>query len=57
VVVHVGGWDLPATARPIVDPDARAKVFDTPETRWYSSQAERQHLIEQAPMIEILFDP
>jgi deazaflavin-dependent oxidoreductase (nitroreductase family) len=56
VVIHVAGWDLPATARPIRDPEIRAGVFDFPSTRWYSTQAQRQRLIDEAPMIEIVFE-
>lgn len=55
VIVHVADRDLPATAHPIPDPVLRAEVFDAPRTRWYSSQTQRQHLIDKAPMIEIVF--
>lgn len=57
VIVHVNGDDYPATALPIVDRALRATVFDHPDTRWYTSQSERSHLIETAPMIEIHFLP
>lgn len=56
VTVHVAGSDLPARAVPIQDPAARAAVFDAPDTRWYSTQAQRQHLIDEAPMVEIMLD-
>jgi len=55
VIAHVAGWDLPATAHPVRDPLLRGEVFDTPSTRWYSSPAQRQRLIDEAPMIEIRF--
>ncbi|MGH8951297.1 MAG: nitroreductase family deazaflavin-dependent oxidoreductase [Acidimicrobiia bacterium] len=54
VTVHVAGQDLPARAVPIHDPTARASVFDAPTTSWYSSQSQRQRLIDEAPMVEIV---
>jgi deazaflavin-dependent oxidoreductase (nitroreductase family) len=53
VIVHVAGRDLAATAHPVGDPVLRAEVFDAPRTRWYSSQTQRQRLIDEAPMIEV----
>lgn len=53
VMIHVAGWDLPALAHPIRDPEIRGAVFDTPSTRWYTTQAQRQRLVDEAPMIEI----
>lgn len=55
VTVHVGGHDISARAHPINDPETRATVFDSPHTRWYSTQTQRQRLIDHAPMIEIVF--
>jgi len=55
VIVHVAGAELPARARPVTDPGARAAVFDNPDAGWYSSQAQRQLLIDESPMIEIDF--
>jgi hypothetical protein len=56
VIVHVAGRDLPARALPIRDPATRATVFDAPSTRWYSTQSERQRLIDESPMVEIIFN-
>lgn len=56
VTVHVAGRDFPARAIPIRDPATRAGVFDASTTRWYSTQTQRQRLIEEAPMVEIIFD-
>ena len=56
VIVHVSGQDIPARAVPVRDLPTRAGVFDDPTTRWYSTQSERQRLIDQAPMVEIVFD-
>jgi deazaflavin-dependent oxidoreductase (nitroreductase family) len=56
VMVHAGGRDLEGLAYPVLDPATRADVFDHPKTRWYSTQAERQRLIDEAPMVEIVLD-
>lgn len=56
VTIHVDGHDLPARAHPVVDQRFRSQVFDSPDTRWYSTQAQRQRLIDESPMIEIIFD-
>ncbi len=55
VTVHVAGHDISARAYPIDDSETRASVFDSPHTRWYSTQSQRQRLIDDAPMIEIVF--
>lgn len=54
VIVHVDGRDIEATAVPLDDLGFRRRVFTRPETRWYSSQAELDHLVATAPMVEIL---
>jgi hypothetical protein len=51
----VAGAELPARARPVTKTAARAAVFDNPDAGWYSSQAQRQQLIDESPMIEIDF--
>lgn len=56
VVIHIGGQDLEGVAYPVLDTATRAEVFDHPKTRWYSTQAERQRLIDQAPMVEIVLN-
>ena len=53
VVVHVDGTDIEATARVVEEPDLRRTVFTQPSTRWYSTQAELDRLVETAPMIEL----
>jgi deazaflavin-dependent oxidoreductase (nitroreductase family) len=55
VIIHVGGHDLVATAQPVKDLESRSMVFDSKETRWYTSSAQRQRLIDDGPMIEIQF--
>ncbi|MEX0864263.1 MAG: nitroreductase family deazaflavin-dependent oxidoreductase [Acidimicrobiia bacterium] len=53
VIVHAGGHDLDGVAAEIVDPSFRRHVFKSPHTRWYSTQAQLERLVETAPMIEI----
>lgn len=53
VVVHVNGMDIEARARVVTDADFRRKVFTQPETRWYSTQAQLDRLVDTAPMIEL----
>jgi len=33
--------------------EARRRVFTSPHTSWYASQAELDHLVATAPMVEI----
>lgn len=56
VTVGVLGLDIEAAAVEVTDPHFRRRVFTHRETRWYSSQAELDRLVETAPMIEIFFD-
>lgn len=56
LTVHVGDRDIAATATPVTDVSFRRKVFTRPETSWYSSQAELDHLVANAPMVEIHLD-
>jgi len=53
IVVHVGRSDLEATASIVDDTELRRTVFAQPQTSWYSSQAELDHLVATAPMIEV----
>jgi hypothetical protein len=55
VVLHVDGHDIDAVARVVTDRDFRRKVFTTPQTRWYSTQAQLERLVDTAPMIELHF--
>lgn len=56
VVIHAAGEDLQATAVLVDDEGTRRMVFSHRDTTWYSSQAQLERLVAQAPMIEILFD-
>ena len=53
VVVHVDGHDLRGRATVIEDPEFKRRVFTQPATRWYSSMAQLERLVETAPMIEV----
>jgi deazaflavin-dependent oxidoreductase (nitroreductase family) len=55
VVVNVDGLVLAATADPIEDPVFRRRVFTHPDTRWYTTQAQLEQLLESSPMIELHF--
>lgn len=55
LIVHVNGLDIDATASVVDDASFRRRVFTRPQTGWYSSQAELDHLVQTAPMIEIHF--
>ena len=56
ITIHANGLDLPATARPVTDPEFRRRVMTHPDTSWYSTQAELEHLVADAPMIEVVFE-
>lgn len=47
--------DLAATAVPVSDLATRELVFDHPVAEWYRGQADRDELVERAPMVEITF--
>lgn len=56
VVIHVDNLDLPATVRTIADRELRLRVFTHPGVTWYRTQAELDDLVNEAPMVEVLFD-
>lgn len=51
--IHVHGVDIDATATIVEDRELRRRIFTAPQTSWYVSQAELDHLVETAPMVEI----
>lgn len=53
VVIGVQGYQIEATAHE-VDSELRELVFSRRETNWYSTQTEFRHLVETAPMIEVV---
>jgi len=56
VVIHTALGDYPGTASIVVDTTFRKRVFTHPDIGWYATQAELEHLIASAPMIEIHLD-
>lgn len=55
VVIHAAGLDLPAFATPITDREFRRRVFTDPAVSWYRTQTELDRLVDEAPMIEVVF--
>ena len=53
VTIHSPIGDHPGTAAVIDDPEFRRRVFTDPGIGWYRTQAELDHLVAAAPMIEI----
>ena len=53
--IHVDGVDIDATATIVEDREFRRRIFTAPQTSWYVSQADLDHLVETAPMVEIRF--
>jgi len=56
LTVHLRDRDIEATATPVTEALFRRRVFTRPQTSWYSSQAELDHLVATAPMVEIHLD-
>lgn len=58
VIVHVGDTDHPGHATEVLDPARKQRFFEQSdsEVHWYRSQAQRDRLVAEAPMIEIRFD-
>lgn len=54
VVIGVQGTQIEATAHEVVDSELRELVFSRNETSWYSTQSEFRHLVDKAPMIEVV---
>lgn len=53
IVIHTKDSDIDAVASVVTDPVFRREVFTQHQTRWYSTQAQLEHLVATAPMIEI----
>ncbi|MCI0544263.1 MAG: nitroreductase family deazaflavin-dependent oxidoreductase [Actinobacteria bacterium] len=53
VIVKAAGVELPGLAVEIEDAEFRRRVFSTPHTSWYSTQAQLEALVATAPMIEV----
>ena len=55
IVISTTRGDFTATAVEIGDGEFRRKVFTDPEIDWYRTQADLDHLVATAPMIEVVF--
>ena len=47
--------ELPARATPITDPDERRAVLTDIAARWYREQTDVEHLVAEAPLVDITF--
>lgn len=56
VVIHVDGMDLAATVNTVEDSVFRRRFFTDPGITWYRTQTELERLVEEAPMVEVVFD-
>jgi hypothetical protein len=49
--------DLPARARPIIDPAERAQVLHAPNMAWYHENSDSSEaFVRDAPLVEVVFD-
>ena len=53
VVISSPIGDFPGTVFEVEDPEFRHRVFTDPQIDWYRDQAELEHLISAAPMVEV----
>ena len=56
IVIHAPFGDFPGRAVVIDDPVFRRTVFTSPDTAWYTTQAELDVLVTTSPMVEVVFD-
>ena len=56
ILIETSHGDFPATASPISDEQFRHRFFSDRASRWYSTQAELEALVNTAPMIEMSLD-
>lgn len=56
VVIETRHGDFPATAATVSDGAFRGRFFTDRASRWYSTQAELDALVETAPMVELELD-
>jgi deazaflavin-dependent oxidoreductase (nitroreductase family) len=47
--------DLPARAEVVTDPETRRGVLEHLGARWYRGQVALDHLVAEAPMVEVTF--
>lgn len=55
VTISAADGAFPGTAIEIDDEHFRRRVFTDPQIGWYRTQAELDHLVATAPMIEVSF--
>jgi deazaflavin-dependent oxidoreductase (nitroreductase family) len=48
--------DLPATASIVTDESTRRRVLQHARAHWYRDQTTIDHLLAEAPMVEVMFD-
>ena len=53
IVVHVDGDDIDARATQVTDEAFRRRLFTSPDTHWYTTQAELARLVAESPVVEI----
>ena len=53
IVISDNHGEYPATITEIEDKTFRRRVFEDSEISWYKTQADLDHLIDTAPMIEV----
>lgn len=47
--------ELPARATPITDPELRRTILNGTSARWYREQTDLDHLVDEAPLVEVRF--
>ena len=60
LIVHLkltAGTDIDATASEVLDETTRRMVLEHLVARWYSDQTTLDHLVADAPMVEVDFAP
>lgn len=55
IMISSNGDDFPASVVEIDDSEFRRRVFTDPQIGWYQTQADLDHLVDTAPMIEVHF--
>ncbi len=56
ITIHSPLGDHPGTAVVVDDPEFRRRVFTDPQIGWYRTQSELDHLVAEAPMIEVVLE-
>jgi hypothetical protein len=56
VIVHTRLGDYAGAAREILDLAYRQRFFESPQARWYRTQASLDALVSSAPMVEVVLE-